>query len=139
MKKVILIVLLFTTTFVVNSQTEKEQIKEALLHYIEGTANGEPDRVQKAFHKDLNLYSIRNGALAIWKGDQYIGNIKSGKKSNRIGKIISIDYENNAAMAKLEIDMPGAKRVYTDYMLLLKIKGVWKVINKSYTFRPYKK
>jgi hypothetical protein len=139
MKKVILIVLLFTTTFVVNSQTEKEQIKEALLHYIEGTANGEPDRVQKAFHKDLNLYSIRNGALAIWKGDQYIGNIKSGKKSNRIGKIISIDYENNAAMAKLEIDMPGAKRVYTDYMLLLKIKGVWKVIHKSYTFRPYKK
>ena len=95
--------------------------------------------MQKAFHKDLNLYSVRKGELSIWKGEKYIGNIKVGRKSNRIGKIISIDYENNAAMAKLEIDMPGAKRVYTDYMLLLKIKGVWKVIHKSYTFRPYKK
>ncbi len=139
MKKSILIVLLFTGTFIVNSQNEKENIKKALYHYIEGTSNGEPERVKKAFHKDLNLYSVRNGELHVWDGEKYIGNIKQGRKSNRIGKIISIDYENNVAMAKLEIDMPGAKRVYTDYMLLLKVKGKWKVIHKSYTFRSYKK
>jgi hypothetical protein len=139
MKKIILMTLFFAGTFIVNSQNEKENIKKALYHYMEGTANGEPERVKKAFHKDLNLYSIRKGELNVWNGEKYIGNIKSGRKSNRIGKIISIDYENNAAMAKLEIDMPGAKRVYTDYMLLLKIKGAWKVIHKSYTFRPYKK
>jgi len=139
MKKSILIVLFFTATFSANSQSEKELIKKALYHYIEGTANGEPARVQKAFHKDLNLYSVRNDAVHVWHGQKYIGNIKQGKKSNRVGKIISIDYENNAAMAKLEIDMPGAKRVYTDYMLLLKVKGMWKVIHKSYTFRAYKK
>jgi hypothetical protein len=139
MKKSILIVLLFAGTFIVNSQNEKESIKKALYNYMEGTANGEPERVKKAFHKDLNLYSVRNGELNVWNGNKYIGNIKQGRKSNRIGKIISIDFENNAAMAKLEIDMPGAKRVYTDYMLLLKIKGEWKVIHKSYTFKPYKK
>lgn len=130
--------LLFVGTFIVNSQNEKENIKRALYHYIEGTANGEPERVQKAFHKELNLYSVRNGELHVWEGKKYIGNIKQGRKSNRIGKIISIDYENNAAMAKLEIDMPGAKRIYTDYMLLLKVKGAWKVIHKSYTFKPYR-
>jgi hypothetical protein len=139
MKKAILIVLLFAGTFVMNSQSEKESIKKALFNYIDGTANGEPDRVKKAFHKDLNLYSVRNNELHTWKGENYIGRLKPGKKSNRIGKIISIDFENNAAMAKLEIDMPGAKRIYTDYMLLLKVKGEWKVIHKSYTFRPYKK
>ena len=42
---------------------------------------------------------------------KYIGNKKQGRKSNRIGKIISIDYENKAAKAKLEIDIPGAKRM----------------------------
>lgn len=139
MKKTILIGLLFVGTFVMNSQSEKESIKKALFNYIEGTANGEPERVKKAFHKDLNLYSIRNNELHTWKGENYIGRLKPGKKSNRIGEIISIDFENNAAMAKLEIDMPGAKRIYTDYMLLLKVKGEWKVIHKSYTFRPYKK
>lgn len=139
MKKSIVIILLVAGAFSVNSQSERNSIEKALYHYIEGTANGEPKSVEKAFHKDLNLYSVRNGELQIWNGKKYIGNIKQGRKSNRIGKIISIDYENNAAMAKLEIDMPGAKRIYTDYMLLLKIKGVWKVIHKSYTFRPYKK
>ena len=139
MKKIVLMILFFAGTFIVNSQNERENIKKALYHYIEGTANGEPERVKKAFHKDLNLYSIRKGELNVWDGKKYVGNIKPGRKSNRIGKIISIDYENNAAMAKLEIDMPDAKRIYTDYMLLLKVKGTWKVIHKSYTFIPYKK
>ncbi len=139
MRKIILIGLFFAGTFIASSQNEKEHIKKALYNYIEGTANGEPKRVQKAFHKDLNLYSVRKGELHTWDGKDYIGRLKQGRKSNRIGKIISIDYQNNAAMAKLEIDMPGAKRIYTDYMLLLKVKGEWKVIHKSYTYRPYKK
>ena len=139
MKKSIVIILLFAGAFSVNSQSERNNIEKALYHYIDGTAKGNPKSVEKAFHKDLNLYSVRKGELQIWNGKKYISNIKQGRKSNRIGKIISIDYENNAAMAKLEIEMPGAKRIYTDYMLLLKIKGVWKVIHKSYTFRPYKK
>lgn len=139
MKRIIIAIFLFAGTFIVSSQNEKESIKKVLYDYIEGTANGEPGRVQKAFHEDLNLYSVRKNELHVWNGGKYIGNIKPGRKSNRIGKIISIDYENNAAMAKLEIDMPGAKRIYTDYMLLLKIKGKWKVIHKSYTYRQYKK
>ena len=51
--------------------------------------------------------------------------------------ITSIDYENNAAQAKVEIDMPGMKRLYTDYFLLLKMEGRWKIVHKSFTYRPY--
>ena len=138
MKKIALFVFFIIYAINVNAQSEEASIRKALYNYIEGTANGEPERVQKAFHKDLNLYSIRSGELNIWNGKKYIGNIKKGRKSNRVGKIISIDYVNNAAMAKLEIDMPGSKRLYTDYMLLLKIKGEWKVIHKSYTYKSYK-
>lgn len=138
MKKVILTVLFLVSVVNVNAQSEKEAIKKALYDYIEGTANGEPERVQNAFHKDLNLYFVKNDELNVWKGEKYIANIKPGRKSNRIGKIISIDYVNNAAMVKIEIDMPGAKRLYTDYLLLLKIKGKWKVLHKSFTYQSYK-
>jgi Putative lumazine-binding len=31
-------------------------ITETLMHYIEGTANGQPDRLRKAFHPDFNRY-----------------------------------------------------------------------------------
>ncbi|MBS9464264.1 nuclear transport factor 2 family protein [Flagellimonas sp. 389] len=123
--------------FFTYSQSEIEDINKVLYDYIEGTENGEPDRLRSAFDKDFNLYFIKNDSLQIWSGKQYIGNIKPGKKSNRIGKVLSIDYEGNAAVAKIEILMPGPKRIYTDYLMLLKIQGKWKIIHKSFTFKNY--
>lgn len=121
----------------INAQTDLEAITSTLMDYIDGTANGQPDRVANAFHPELNLYSISDDDVKVWYGKDYIGGIKEGQKSNRIGRIVSIDYENNAAMAKIEILMPNAKRVYTDYLMLLKYQGSWKVIHKSYTYVPY--
>lgn len=120
-----------------NSKSEFEQITSTLMDYIEGTANGEPARVKRAFHKDLNLYHVGSDSLVTWSGQGYTDRIKEGKKSNRIGKIVSIDFENNAAMAKVEIDMPGPKRIYTDYFLLLKVEGRWQIIHKSFTYVDY--
>ncbi len=120
------------------AQNEKDQIKKTLLDYIEGTANGEPERLKQAFHPDLNLYAVgEDGEIKARSGQKYIEIFTDGKKRNRIGKIVSIDYENNAAIAKIEVDMPGMKRMYTDYLLLLKSKDGWKIVHKSYTFRSY--
>jgi len=119
------------------AQDEMASIQETLLDYIEGTANGEPERLNRAFHPDFNLYYVRNDSIKTWSGKEYIGNVKPGRKSNRIGRIISIDYEGNAAMAKVEILMPARKRMYTDYFLLLKTEGQWKIVHKSFTYRNY--
>lgn len=131
-----LVVLLFGIQ-TASAQTDLEAITSTLMDYIEGTANGEPDRVKRAFHPELNLYSIRNDSLNVWYGQDYTGGITAGKKSNRIGRIVSIDYENDAAVGKIEIVMPGPKRIYTDYMLLLKYQGQWKIIHKSFTYVDY--
>ncbi|QCX02181.1 nuclear transport factor 2 family protein [Aggregatimonas sangjinii] len=121
----------------VKAQTDLEAITSTLLDYLEGTANGEPERVKSAFHDDLNLYSVANDTLQVWYGQDYVGGIKQGKKSNRIGRIVSIDYENDAAIGKIEIMMPGPKRIYTDYLMLLKYQGRWKIIHKSFTYVNY--
>lgn len=138
MKKIILLTALFIGFQQMHAQSDKSSIRKTLLDYIEGTANGEPDRVRNAFHEDLNLYHIKNDELVVWSGKRYTDNIKPGRKSNRIGKILSIDMEKDAAMAKIEIKMPGLKRVYTDYLLLLKVKGKWKIIHKSFTYKTMK-
>lgn len=120
-------------------KSEIEAIRTTLMDYIDGTANGEPERVRKAFHPDFNLYTITEAdSLRIRSGEKYINNIKSGKKNSRVGRIISIDFEKNAAMAKAEIIIPGW-RIFTDYFLLLKYEGNWKIIQKSYTWRPFPK
>ena len=136
-KNILSATIAFLTIQLTSAQTEYEAITSTLMDYIEGTANGEPERVKRAFHKDLNLYSVANDSLKVWYGQDYTGGIKEGRKSNRIGRIVSIDYENDAAIAKIEILMPGAKRIYTDYMMLLKVKGNWKIIHKSYTYVNY--
>jgi hypothetical protein len=118
--------------------SELSQIEAVLTHYIEGTSNGEPDRLRQAFHPDFNLYYVTDGdSLGIRSGEKYISNIKQGEKSNRIGRIISIDYEEDAAIAKAEIIVPGW-RTFTDYFLLLKYQGSWKIVQKSYTWEKKK-
>lgn len=118
-----------------SSKTEIEQIAATLMDYIEGTSNGEPDKLKRAFHPDFNLYSVaKEDSLRIWQGKDYVSNVKEGKKSNRVGRIISIDFENNAAIAKVEILIPNRK-IFTDYFLLLKYEGSWKIIHKSFTWR----
>lgn len=135
--------LVFFTNMVVGAQqsiakSDFEQITETLMHYIEGTANGEPDRLRKAFHPDFNLYTVTKDSLLIRSGEQYITGFKIGEKNNRIGRIISIDYDKDAAMAKAEIVVPNW-RIFTDYFLLLKYQGSWKIVHKSYTWREYPK
>jgi hypothetical protein len=122
-----------------NSKSEIEQITATLMDYIDGTANGEPERLRKAFHPDFNLYTITTeDSLRIRSGEKYISNIKQGEKSNRIGRIILIDYENDAAIAKAEILIPNW-RIFTDYFLLMKYEGSWKIVHKSYTWREIQK
>lgn len=129
--------LLFAGILLTHSQSDIENINKTLYDYIEGTANGEPERLKQAFHEDFNLYFVKNDSLHVWSGKQYIGNVKPGRKSNRIGKVLSIDFEGNAAIAKIEILMPARKRIYTDYLMLLKVNSKWKIIHKSFTFKNY--
>ena len=139
MNKIILMAFLFIGFQTVNAQTDLELITSTLNDYLEGTANGEPERVKRAFHPELNLYNVANDSLRVWYGQDYTGGIKQGKKSNRIGRIVSIDYENDSAVGKIEIIMPDPKRIYTDYLMLLKYQGRWKIIHKSYTYVDYPK
>lgn len=137
MKKLFFLLLLLFGGQSLQSQSEIEQIRSTLLDYIEGTAKGDADRIRKAFHSDLNLYAVQGDSLLARSGQQYISYFEDGKERNRIGNIVSIDHEHDAASAKIRVLMPGAKRVYTDYLLLLKIAGEWKIIHKSYTYVPY--
>jgi hypothetical protein len=113
--------------------TDKEQIKETLYNYMDGVANGEPEKLRKAFHPDFNLYTVTSDTLWIRSGQQYINAIKPGNKVNRIGRIISIDLEKDAAIAKGEIVVPGWRK-FIDYFLLMKYQGSWKIVQKSYTW-----
>ncbi|GAA0871366.1 hypothetical protein GCM10009117_05120 [Gangjinia marincola] len=119
----------------IESDSEIEQISKTLMLYIDGTANGQLEKLKEAFHPDFNLYSVtQEDSLRIWKGSDYTSKIKKGQKSNRVGRIISIDFDQNVATAKAEIIIPE-RRVFTDFFLLVKYLGKWKIVHKSYTYK----
>lgn len=114
-------------------------ITATLMDYIDGTANGDPEQVRRAFHPDFNLYTVNDAdSLLVRSGTKYIEGIKPGGKNTRQGRIISIDVEGNTAMAKAEIVVPGW-RIFTDYFLLLKYEGAWRIVQKSYSWRAWSK
>jgi len=112
-----------------------ELITATLTDYIEGSTNGQPDRLKKAFHSDLNLYYIDGGELKTWSGEAYIADTKEGKPTGELGKIISIDFENDIAVAKVQISDPKNPIPYIDYFMLAKVKGHWTIIHKMFTKR----
>ena len=119
-----------------NSESEDGELKairQTLTDYIQGSTNGQPSRLKKAFHPKLNLYSTRNGKLRVWTGSDYIKSTKEGVPTGEQGKILAIEYEHDIAVAKVEIAPPKSSRPYIDYFMLLKIESKWTIVHKMYT------
>lgn len=114
-------------------KSEIELITETLMDYIEGSTNGQPNRLKKAFHPDLNLYYVWAREFRTWSGKAYIEDTKEGQPTGETGEILSIDYENDIATAKIEIAHPEMKIPYIDYLMLIKLSGRWVIVHKMFT------
>ncbi|MEM6319298.1 MAG: nuclear transport factor 2 family protein [Bacteroidota bacterium] len=133
MKNLGITLLCIFTLQLATAQSDEALIKETLMNYIEGSTNGKPALLKKAFYTDLNLYYVKNDEIAVWSGNSYIADTKEGQPTGESGKILSIDYENNAAVAKVEISHPKSTAPYIDYFMLLKTKGIWTIVHKMFT------
>lgn len=114
------------------SLDDYQQVASTIQKYFDGTQYGNQDLVKEAFNDTLYIQWIdAEGNFRSRDADSYIKNIKEGKHTPRYGHIVSIDITNNAAGAKVEINW-GERRI-SDYLLLLKIDGKWKITNKIAT------
>ncbi|HAA19976.1 MAG TPA: dehydrogenase [Cytophagales bacterium] len=128
----LIILALLGASLTAQAQSDDEAVRATAMDYLEGTANGEPERIRRAFHPDAALYAVNDdGSLRRIPIGTYIGYFKPGEKRDRDGKIVAVDVVNDAANVKIEIVSGPWK--FTDYLLLLKLNGEWKIINKSYT------
>jgi hypothetical protein len=115
------------------AQSDEALIRETLTKYIDGSTGGQPALLKQAFHPELNLYYVRNDEVKTWSGSAYIADTKEGQPTGEKGTILSIDFTNNAAVAKVEIADPKNSVPYIDYFMLLKTKGAWTIIHKMFT------
>jgi len=108
-------------------------IQEVVQKYLDGTAYGRPELVSEAFLPSLEVqYLDEEDRLMRRNGPDYISRIESGRKVPRVGRVVNIDATEKSAMVKVEIEWND--RLYTDYMLLLKVEGSWRIANKIATW-----
>lgn len=134
MKRIILLVLCMVSLNLF-SQNEKQQIKQTLSNYIEGTSFTHPEKIQQAFYKDAILYLDKKDQ-PVWEVSiqEYASWFKKGTTgtfTGRIGNILSIEVSGKVATAKAEIIIPNKQLRYIDLFLLKNIDSQWKIISKT--------
>jgi len=97
--------------------------------YFTGTEQGRPDLLEEAILPSLEVQLVApEGKLRRITSADFVNHFKPGKKVDRKGHIVSMDVSGNAATVKVEII--SGERIYTDYLLLLKLDNVWRISNK---------
>ena len=127
-------VLILAVSHIAHAENEFSDIRAVVQKYLDGTSQGKPELVREAFLPSLEIQYLGEGdkLLRLSAGD-YIDRIELDKSVPRIGRIVSIDAAEKSAIVKAEITWNN--RLYTDYMLLLKVEGLWRISNKIATWK----
>jgi hypothetical protein len=108
-------------------------VRTALEHYLRGHATGDPAYMRQAFLPTAHVEGMRDGSFTSWTLDEYcalFSGSPAADESTRQRHIDAIDVSGTAAYAKATL-VHGAVK-FTDYFVLLKVDGVWKIANKVY-------
>ncbi len=131
----IAIVLLLATVqaFAQTNDAEQSAVRIPLENYIKAHASGDSSNLGESFYSEAKIQGInfRDGKLISFKFEDYVKTFPgkpAADEAERKRRIESVEITKNAAVAKLVFDYPSVK--ITDYMLLLKIEGDWKIVNK---------
>lgn len=110
--------------------------RKPLEAYLRGHATGDAAYIRQAFLPTAHVEGIRDGKLLSWTADEYIAGFKGSPPADegqRKRWIDSIDISGNAGMARVTLDYPAG--TFTDYFVLLKVDGEWKIANKVWARR----
>ena len=116
-----------------SSEAERSAVRVPLENYIRAHATGDGRELGRSFHPEAKIQGIKpdDGRFISFEFADYVKTF-SGRpapdEAARKRRIESIEITRNAAVAKLVFDYPAVK--ITDYLLLLKIDGQWKIVNK---------
>ncbi len=116
----------------VQSFSEYQQVAKALNPYIESAKTGDGKLSRTAFYDHAFIVGAVGGQFSALSADQFASEVNSTGKSENIQHHIAwIDISGPAAAAKVEfIDWAGLR--FTDFFVLYKKDGEWKISGKTY-------
>jgi hypothetical protein len=119
--------------------TEHAAVRVPIEHYFQGHAKDDAAPMLLAFLPTAHIESIREGVFTSWPLDFYCERFKGTPASDEALRVRTIDWIDicgNSACAKITL-LHGAI-TFTDYFVLLKVDGDWKIANKAFQGQPTK-
>lgn len=131
---ILAVVAALTSAPAIPAQSADEQsIRATIAEYFRGHATADSTVMRRPFLPTAHIEGIRQGAFTSWTIDQYVAGFRGvpatdeARRSRRIDEVRVI---GTSAMAQATLDHVGA--VFTDFFVLLKVNGEWKIANKVY-------
>lgn len=114
------------------SFTEYEAVTEALQPYIEAAKTGDGELSRRAFYGHARIVGSVNGDFFDPDADAFAEIVSQGGPSSDVQhRIVWIDISGPAAAARVEFINWGGFR-FTDFFVLYKKDGEWKISGKVY-------
>lgn len=116
----------------VKNFNEYNEVVKALQPYIESARTGNGELIRSAFYDHAHIVGAMDGEFMNNTADEFGEAVGSLGESNDVQHHIAwIDISGPAAAAKVEfINWLGFR--FTDFFVLYKKEGVWKISGKTY-------
>ena len=109
-----------------------EQIERTIGKYVEGARTGDPGLMRAAFLAEATVRGSYGGKPVDWTLQEFCDLIaKGGPAPDLDARTASVEVSGTAAMARLEaMNWRGTR--YTDFFLLLRRDGEWRIASKVF-------
>lgn len=124
--------------FATDAPSDEEALaRKPLEAYMQAHATGDGNLIRAAFLPTARIDGVRDGKPVSRTTEEFASGF-SGKpaedEAQRNRRIDAVEIHGNAGMARVTLDYP--KVTFTDYFVLLKVGGEWKIASKVYDAAP---
>lgn len=133
-----MLLLAATPVFATDAATDEGALaRKPLEAYMQAHATGDGDLIRAAFLPTARIDGLRDGKPVSRTTEEFASGF-SGKpaedETQRRRRIDAVEIHGNAGMARVTLDYPTV--TFTDYFVLLKVGGEWKIASKVYDAAP---
>ena len=128
-----LLIALLTVAPPAPQATDDAGVREAVNHYFRGHATGDASHMRLAFLPTAHIEGVRDGKFLSRTLDEYCAGFTGKPAADEATRKRTIDHVSvtgNAASA--QATLVHGPTTFTDYFVLLKVDGAWKIANKVY-------